>query len=201
MTLMYSQCSSTCDSSTLTSTSTCTTNSCVCNNSVVSTYASCLQCVANNYIGNDPDIIQPFLDGKQSSFSAFIDRHTKIFLLPELVEDCQDAGINVSKPPSITAGSHPTATIDFGDTPSGPTSTNGLPRSGGPDNGDDGPFNGDDNIDTGLAIGAVVGIAIAIPLGSALIFGLVGLLCANHMKNRRKQMVSGYYNTIPQNGY
>jgi len=155
-------CSSTCGSSTLSNTATCTSNSCVCNSNVISTYAACLQCAANNYVGNDPDVIQPFLD--------------------DLVDNCQEAGISVSAS-TITAG-HPRQTAPLsGGGDSGP-------RSGG----GDGPFDDDDNLNTGLAIGAIIGIAVAIPLGSFLIFGLIGLLCANHAKNRRKQTAAGYYN-------
>jgi len=156
-------CSSSCQSNTLTSTASCSSNSCVCNSAVVSTYASCLQCAANNYAGNDPSFIQPFLD--------------------ELVSDCSLAGITVSDP-TITAG-HPTQTESF------PSSGDGTPFHSGGD---------DEEINTGLAIGAVVGIAIAIPLGSFLIFGLIGLLCANHAKNRRKNMVASYQQ-VPQLAY
>jgi len=163
-------CSSSCDSTTLSSTESCTSNSCVCNSAVISTYASCLQCAANNYVGNDPTIIQPFLD--------------------ELVDDCSDAGIALSHP-TITAGN--------------PSQTESLPGDGSPSSGDGTPLHSgddgdDEDINTGLAIGAIVGIAIAIPLGSLLIFGLIGLLCANHAKNRRRNMVASYQQ-VPQLAY
>jgi len=173
-------CSSTCGSSTLTSTDSCASNSCVCNSNVVSTYASCLQCVANNYKGNTPSIIQPFLD--------------------DLVDECRDAGVTVSTPPSITSGSHPTATQNFG-TPNGTIPTGGpsAPHSGG-----GGPFNGgddDDEINVGLAVGAAIGIGVGVPLGSLLIFGLIGWLCLNSARNRRKAMAAGYYNRVPHQAY
>jgi hypothetical protein len=60
--------------------------------------------------------------------------------------------------------------------------------------------NGNEIINTGLALGPLIGIAAGVPVASLLIFGGVGLLFANHVRNRRRRMLEGYFNLHP-NGY
>jgi len=178
------ECTSVCGSATFQDTATCPptkdpsyTQDCICRNSIVSAYASCLQCQVNSQEGAADTI-------------AYQE------LVEDLVSQCP--GFSLSTP-SITAFPTPahtvtsthftTNTFTF-DAPTPTSFGNGVPHSGGDDGDGDGDFNGDS---TGLAIGAIIGIAVAVPLGSALIVGLLGLLCASHAKNRRKTMLEGYY--------
>jgi hypothetical protein len=48
-----------------------------------------------------------------------------------------------------------------------------------------------------LATGAIIGIAVGVPVGSIIIIGVFGLILAFRVKNRRKKMLAGYFALHP----
>jgi hypothetical protein len=111
----------------------------------------------------------------------------------DYAEGCSLGNIQLSEPTLTAPAKSPTALPDL---------SGGEGGGGGGGGGDDG---GDDNgggiITTGLALGAIIGIAVGVPCGIILITGLIGLITANRVKNRRKKMLAGYYNLKPNNAY
>jgi len=161
---------------------------CICKNSVVSAYAACLQCLLN--------------DHEATSVSAL-----QGLITDTLQDNCAGHNQGLSTPHLTAAAPAPTPTFSdtfptdtftdtFTDNPSFPTFTNNPSFPTGPFSGGD--DNGGDELESGLSTGAIIGIAVAIPLGTALIFGLVGLIFASHAKSRRRNMIGPYYTAIPQ---
>lgn len=162
---------------------------CICKNSVIFAYAACLQCLLN--------------DHQSSSVSGLQE-----LITDTLQDNCAGHNQGLSTPHLTSAPPIPTPTFSFtsdpftftntftDDEPSFPTITG--PFSGGDDDGGD---NEEFGSSSGLSTGAIIGIAVAIPLGTALIFGLVGLIFASHAKSRRRNMIGPYYTAIPQTGH
>jgi len=85
--------------------------------------------------------------------------------------------------------------------PAVPTLTSGVLLPTSSVNSGDGSDGGDGSeyvsTSIGISTAAVVGIVIAIPIGSALVLGLVGLILASHARSRRREMLRLYMAQVP----